>query len=132
MLPASGVMQSSGVWAQYAAATPVIRFVTPGPFCAMQTPGRPRARVPLRHVRSRLFVLDSYEADSRRVERSTGSRIADPIMPKTQSTPYAIRASVRASLGVMIGIGYLLDSSVIIGVIIVKAVSKCLASAPLD
>ena len=36
--PVSGVITTTGEWAQYAAATPVTKLVIPGPFCAMQTP----------------------------------------------------------------------------------------------
>ena len=42
--PVSGVMNTTGECAQNAAATPVTKFVTPGPFCAMHTPWRPEAR----------------------------------------------------------------------------------------
>ena len=36
--PVSGVMNTTGEWAQYAAAIAVTKFVMPGPFCAMHTP----------------------------------------------------------------------------------------------
>ena len=42
--PVSGVMNTTGEWAQYAAAIAVTKLVMPGPFCAMQTPWRPEAR----------------------------------------------------------------------------------------
>ena len=42
--PVSGVMNTTGECAQYAAAIAVTKLVTPGPFCAMQTPCRPEAR----------------------------------------------------------------------------------------
>ena len=42
--PVSGVIATTGECAQYAAARPVTKLVTPGPFCAMQTPWRPDTR----------------------------------------------------------------------------------------
>ena len=42
--PVSGVMNTTGECAQYAAAIAVTKLVMPGPFCAMQTPCRPEAR----------------------------------------------------------------------------------------
>ena len=43
-LPVSGVMQTTGECAQYAAAMPVTKLVMPGPFCAMQAPWRSSTR----------------------------------------------------------------------------------------
>ena len=42
--PVSGVIITTGVCAQYAAAIDVTKFVMPGPFCAMHTPWRPETR----------------------------------------------------------------------------------------
>src|SRR5947207_8441055 len=42
--PVSGVMQTTGECAQYAAATDVTKLVMPGPFCEMRSPGRPGKR----------------------------------------------------------------------------------------
>ena len=43
-VPVSGVIATTGLCAQQAAATPVTKLVMPGPFCAMQTPCRPVTR----------------------------------------------------------------------------------------
>ncbi len=45
IVPASGVMHTTGECAQYAAAIAVTKFVIPGPFCATQTPWRPVTRL---------------------------------------------------------------------------------------
>src|SRR5207244_1878998 len=42
--PVSGVMTTTGEWAQYAAAIDVTKLVMPGPFCAIHTPCRPDTR----------------------------------------------------------------------------------------
>ena len=43
-VPASGVMTTTGLWAQNAAAIAVTQFEIPGPFCPMTTPCRPLTR----------------------------------------------------------------------------------------
>ena len=41
IVPASGVMATSGELAAFAARRPVMKLVTPGPFYPIQTPGLP-------------------------------------------------------------------------------------------
>ena len=42
--PVSGVIATTGEWAQYAAAMAETKFAAPGPFCAMHACGRPVTR----------------------------------------------------------------------------------------
>ncbi len=44
MVPVSGVMMTTGLCAQKAAAIAVTELLMPGPFCPISTPWRPETR----------------------------------------------------------------------------------------
>ena len=109
MVPVSGVIMTTGLWAQKAPAMAVTQFEIPGPFWPMTTPCRPLTRA----KPSAMWPAPCSCTTGTRVmpagaKMSMASMNAEPMMPKMVSTPLATNVSTKASLGVMRVIGVLL------------------------
>ncbi len=102
MVPVSGVIATTGLCAQYAAATAVTKLVMPGPFCAMHTPCRPVTREkPSAMCAAPCSCTVGMKRMPAAGNRSRASMYAEPTMPKTSVTPCATSVSTNASDGVM-------------------------------
>ena len=105
MVPASGVIITTGECAQYAAAIPVTQFEIPGPFWPMTTPWRPLAReYPSAMCAAPCSCTTGINSIPAGAKMSMASMKAEPIIPKIFLTPWATSVSTKASLGVIRGI----------------------------
>jgi len=102
MEPVSGVMATTGEWAQKAAVSADTKLAAPGPFWAMQHCGFPVTRA---NPSAAWQAACSWATGTKRMpasgKRSRASMKADPTMPNTVVTPSAAIVSTNASLGVI-------------------------------
>ena len=109
MVPVSGVIITTGLWAQNAAATAVTQLEMPGPFWPITTPCLPLTRAyPSAMWAAPCSCTTGTSSMPAGAKMSMASMNALPIMPNVVVTPLATIVSTKASEGVMRVIGILL------------------------